>query len=749
MSDNIARILALAAIGAEGGGGGGGALTPIVVYELPTVGEEGVLYLVPRQVTETQNVFDEYIYVNGGWEKIGSTDIDFSNYYTKQEVDTIASTLNTSIGERYLKPSGGIPNTDLSSGVQADLNKAKTALQTESDPVFGASAAAGITSSDITSWNNKLSSESDPVFSASVASGITNTDITNWNNKQDSPVEMTVEAIYHEGSGYEWYIGVEDVNTILDLLESGEKLALTLFIGSDSWYASGLVYFNRFATSGDDYVEIILPSVSNTTSETQGIGSWTGTLIRDETCILFWQRFQDDEHLVNEITGRGNRVDYPTTEAVYDFTNTNFLSKTNTNSYTPSANYHPATKKYVDDKASNYLAKNNTTAFTPTGDYQPATKKYVDDNSGGDLSNYLAKNNTTPFTPSGNYNPATKKYVDDKMSTALKRTIVSMLPQYPDTNTIYMLPSEEYHSLPDEYQPVEYLESHGTEYINTGYNSSGSSSHDGLIVKIINPDTKTTNGVILGGGTSSKYTQLQCCKNSEIKRVGQSTIISNEYFNGKEETEIRLYYESLAVDGQSVHQFDYVSGQEFNYPYYLFAGNLEGTAVDFGSYKLKSAIIYDDGSDWDVRQLYPCYRIADGEPGLYDLNTKTFFTNQGTGKFGVGKDIPNRNSYTEYMYIKDAWEIIGSSDVNLADYATIEYVDRKVPAFFDGSKSEWDALTQEQQKSILFAAVNEFELTSEEEAILLGVLGDKTGIDTDTELEETLNAFLNIAGENE
>ena len=66
MSDNIARILALAAIGAGGGGGGGGALTPIVVYELPDVGEEGTLYLVPRQVTETKNVFDEYIYVNGG-----------------------------------------------------------------------------------------------------------------------------------------------------------------------------------------------------------------------------------------------------------------------------------------------------------------------------------------------------------------------------------------------------------------------------------------------------------------------------------------------------------------------------------------------------------------------------------------------------------------------------------------------------------------------------------------------------------
>jgi hypothetical protein len=30
---------------------------------------------------------------------------------------------------------------------------------------------------------------------------------------------------------------------------------------------------------------------------------------------------------------------------------TEFLSKTNTASYTPTADYHPATKKYVDDNA--------------------------------------------------------------------------------------------------------------------------------------------------------------------------------------------------------------------------------------------------------------------------------------------------------------------------------------------------------------------------------------------------------------
>lgn len=65
---------------------------------------------------------------------------------------------------------------------------------TESDPVFLASASAGITAGNITNWNTAYSwgnhasagyltsySETDPVFAASAASGITATNITNWN----------------------------------------------------------------------------------------------------------------------------------------------------------------------------------------------------------------------------------------------------------------------------------------------------------------------------------------------------------------------------------------------------------------------------------------------------------------------------------------------------------------------------------------------------------------------------------------
>lgn len=69
--------------------------------------------------------------------------------------DTEKSNARANIGAgtgSYSKPSGGIPKSDLASAVQTSLGKADSALQsfTESDPVFSASAAAGIKSTDIT-----------------------------------------------------------------------------------------------------------------------------------------------------------------------------------------------------------------------------------------------------------------------------------------------------------------------------------------------------------------------------------------------------------------------------------------------------------------------------------------------------------------------------------------------------------------------------------------------------------------------
>lgn len=59
-----------------------------VVQTLPATGEHLVIYLVPTGQT-TGDLYDEYIWVNNQWERIGGTNVDLSQYYTKTEADNL------------------------------------------------------------------------------------------------------------------------------------------------------------------------------------------------------------------------------------------------------------------------------------------------------------------------------------------------------------------------------------------------------------------------------------------------------------------------------------------------------------------------------------------------------------------------------------------------------------------------------------------------------------------------------------
>ena len=161
-------------------------LTLEVVQTLPTQDiSTTTIYLVPKTTSQTNDAYDEYIYVSNTWEHIGSTEVDLTNYYTKTQVDGkvnftveeqtytsvqdsldmiisafgtaleekqsqiddnnklpsdlvtdtnytnkfVTSTDKTNWNAKYDKPSGGIPKTDLASAVQTSLGKADTATQ--------------------------------------------------------------------------------------------------------------------------------------------------------------------------------------------------------------------------------------------------------------------------------------------------------------------------------------------------------------------------------------------------------------------------------------------------------------------------------------------------------------------------------------------------------------------------------------------------------------------------------------------
>lgn len=72
-----------------------------VVQTLPTTEiSTTTIYLLPKQTAETDDVYDEYINTTGtsaGWEHIGSTQVDLSNYYNKTQVDNLLATKNDDV----------------------------------------------------------------------------------------------------------------------------------------------------------------------------------------------------------------------------------------------------------------------------------------------------------------------------------------------------------------------------------------------------------------------------------------------------------------------------------------------------------------------------------------------------------------------------------------------------------------------------------------------------------------------------
>lgn len=64
-----------------------------VVYTLPTTGLPNRIYFVPKTDTQTQDLFDEYVWVNDAWEWITTKqiEVDLTEYLKKNELPIIAT----------------------------------------------------------------------------------------------------------------------------------------------------------------------------------------------------------------------------------------------------------------------------------------------------------------------------------------------------------------------------------------------------------------------------------------------------------------------------------------------------------------------------------------------------------------------------------------------------------------------------------------------------------------------------------
>lgn len=54
--------------------------------------KENVIYMLARSDGQDWNGYDEYMLIDGDWERVGSSDVDLSNYSTTQQMNSAIST---------------------------------------------------------------------------------------------------------------------------------------------------------------------------------------------------------------------------------------------------------------------------------------------------------------------------------------------------------------------------------------------------------------------------------------------------------------------------------------------------------------------------------------------------------------------------------------------------------------------------------------------------------------------------------
>lgn len=192
----------------------------------------------------------------------------------------------------------------------------------------------------------------------------------------------------------------------------------------------------------------------------------------------------------------------------------------------------------------------------------------------------------------------------------------------------------------EKYVFVEYIQSTGTQWIDTGFIPNGKTSTTVDFQFTSTANTTTLFGVRGIGANAYHCMYVIWIRNGRFEFSNGSQLNTPLTYNsGNADTK-----RHLLTRGQTYINIDNVitgfPSADFNcnYPLNIFACNNDGVEGSWRSkLKLYSFKLYDNGVI--VRDFKPCYRKADKVAGLYDAVNDVFYENRGTGEFLIGGEI--------------------------------------------------------------------------------------------------------------
>ena len=237
--------------------------------------------------------------------------------------------------------------------------------------------------------------------------------------------------------------------------------------------------------------------------------------------------------------------------------------------------------------------------------------------------------------------------------------------------------------LPKGYTQLEYLESNGTQCINTGviltsdnvtyewnakdFNMINHTTYDTSLFGSESDNPRYFSGILYG--TTIRYGYAGETWTGSVNYNPDNDFNSWKYVISSDHTQY------LIKDGEQHTAVGWEGILNKVTPIHLFCNLWKGYQItQFSSVAFKYFRIIDNGQT--VFDGIPARRDSDGELGMYDTVTKTFFTNIGTGTFIAGYGIAS-TSYVQGMY-----EAINNSKMAKLNPNSIEFTADSSPYGF-------------------------------------------------------------------
>lgn len=207
-------------------------------------------------------------------------------------------------------------------------------------------------------------------------------------------------------------------------------------------------------------------------------------------------------------------------------------------------------------------------------------------------------------------------------------------------------------ALPIGYKQVEYIQSSGTQYIDSGFKHNQNTR----VMMKVKPISATDNAWAFEGrtsGTSSTKGVFFWYSSGQLWNAdydtANNTSGTRKAFAGIGTTdELNIDYNKNVCTINGVTNSFTARTFQSTYNLALLANNDAGNVRGFLTAKLYSCQIYDNGTL--IRDFVPCTNVS-GTAGLYDIVNSKFYGNSGSGSFTAGPvvntavfDIPGQEN---------------------------------------------------------------------------------------------------------